>query len=148
MSLEGLDIGGSLAELVGADMVDWQEEVGILLRREFDGLLGIVQPVLLDPAVANAVPHGLEEGVGHGPADDDRVGLGQQVVDVAPILSDTFAPPSTTTNGLAGFASASDKKRSSFSIRNPTTRGLPVIALGTATIEASGRWAVPKASLT
>jgi len=67
---------------------------------------------------------------------------------IAAILSETLAPPSTTTKGLAGLARASERNRISFSTRNPETRGLPASAVGTATIEASGRWQVPKASFT
>ena len=66
---------------------------------------------------------------------------------IAATLSETFAPPSTTTNGLAGLVSASLRNLISFSTRNPETLG-PFTALGTATMDASGRWQVPKASLT
>ena len=65
-----------------------------------------------------------------------------------PILSDTLPPPRMPTNGRGGFDSKRSRISSSLATSMPTTRGLPFMAAGTATIEASLRWQVPKASLT
>src|ERR1041384_3881180 len=62
------------------------------------------------------------------------------------ILPLTLAPPSTARKGRFGFASASPRYLSSFSIRNPATAGLSSRA--TPTVLAWARCAEPNASLT
>src|SRR5256714_3520636 len=63
-----------------------------------------------------------------------------------PILSETFAPPMMTTNGLAGLSSSSWRYLSSFSIKKPIARFS--MNMVTPTVEAWARCAAPKASLT
>ena len=55
-------------------------------RRIFAGglgeeLLGQIDLVALDEALADFLPLGEEEGVGHGAADQQRVGLGEELLD-------------------------------------------------------------------
>ena len=64
------------------------------------------------------------------------------------ILSETLAPPITATYGCWGSPSKVSRIRSSFSTRKPIARRSGGNCSGTATIEASSRWQVPKASLT
>ena len=64
------------------------------------------------------------------------------------ILSETFAPPITATIGVLGWPSRVSRICSSFSTRKPMARRSGGKHSGTATIEASSRWQVPKASLT
>ena len=64
------------------------------------------------------------------------------------ILSETLAPPITETSGFFTSPSKFSRICSSFSTRNPSARLPGGNASGTATMEASSRWQVPKASLT
>jgi hypothetical protein len=73
--------------------------------------------------------------------------LGSRLV-IAGSLSETLAPPRMTTKGASGLASVSERYLISFSTRKPTSAGLALEARGTATMHASVRWQVPKASLT
>ena len=66
------------------------------------------------------------------------------------ILSETFAPPRITTNGLSGDLSSSPRNCNSRSISNPATHW-PSRALSTSAtpaVEACARCAAPKASFT
>jgi len=56
-----------------------------------------------------------------------------------PILSEALPPPSIPRNGRFGCDKSSFRISSSFATSVPTTRGFPVIAAGTAYIEASFR---------
>ena len=56
-----------------------------------------------------------------------------------PILSETLAPPRTPMNGRLGDDSNCPKMSNSLATNRPTTRGLPIIACGRATIDASLR---------
>ncbi len=62
-----------------------------------------------------------------------------------PTLSETLAPPSSTTNGRAGSVSRPPRARSSASMSRPATAGS---RCATPSVEAWARWAAPKASLT
>ncbi len=57
---------------------------------------GDVELVGLDPALADRVPLGLQEGVGHRPADQQLVDLRSRF-SMTRILSETLAPPITAT---------------------------------------------------
>ena len=67
------------------------------------------------------------------------------IFSMTPILSDTLAPPSSTTKGRAGSASSRPRISSSRAMSRPATPGS---TSGTPTVEACARWAVPKASFT
>ena len=62
---------------------------------------------------------------------------------ITPILSATFAPPNTTTNGFSGLSNALSAVNS-FSIKNPNAEG---ILEAIPTFDACALWIVPKASL-
>ena len=62
------------------------------------------------------------------------------------ILSDTFAPPSTATNGRSGDASASPRYFSSSSIRKPAAACGSSFAMPS--VDAWARWLDPNASFT
>ena len=66
---------------------------------------GQLDLVLLDQRVADGLPLGLQEGVGHGAADEQRVHLGSRF-SITSILSETLAPPRMATNGRSGLPSA------------------------------------------
>ena len=66
---------------------------------------------------------------------------------ITPILSDTFAPPSTATYGRSGFSMRAPSFFSSVFTRKPAARR-PAKWFGTRATEASPRWQVPNASLT
>ena len=67
---------------------------------------------------------------------------------MTPILSETLDPPITAIIGGLGCLSKASRIRSSFSTRKPIPRDSGGNWPGTATIDASSRWQVPKASLT
>jgi hypothetical protein len=95
-------VGG---ELVGEDVVDGQEEADAFGLGFFEGGFGDVDLVGFDEGLAGGLALRVEEGVGHASADDDGVGLVEQVVD-DPILSETLAPPMMATKGLSGSVRA------------------------------------------
>ncbi len=80
-----LGVGG---ELGSALVVDRQEElhaVGLGLGKH---LLGVIKTVRLEQGLANLEALGLLEGIGHAAADDDGVGLLEQVVDDVDLVGD------------------------------------------------------------
>ena len=64
---------GSLAELLGADVVDGKDDLDALLLRLLEEGLGGVDIVGLEEALADLAAQDTDEGVGHAAADDDRV---------------------------------------------------------------------------
>ena len=84
----GLGLGG---ELAGGHGVGGQQELHAVALGLVDHLQGVVQLVVLAQAVADGAALGLGEGVGHAAADDDGVGLLQQVVDDADLIADLGA---------------------------------------------------------
>jgi len=67
------------------------------------------------------------------------------ILSMTPILSETLAPPSTTTNGRWGSVSSLPSISSSRVSNSPATAGS---RWATPSVEACARWAAPKASLT
>ena len=81
-------VGG---ELVGADVVDRQQELHALRAGEFQHLPGVVKLVELAERLADIVALRLEKGVGHAAADDQNVDLGQQVLHDGQFVGDLGA---------------------------------------------------------
>lgn len=78
---EGLHIGTHFGEAGGADVVDGEVELALVLGRGFEDALGIGDAVFLDAAGTGEATQSAEEGVGHGTADEDGLSLGKQVLD-------------------------------------------------------------------
>src|SRR5690606_9566012 len=57
----------------------------------FQQLTGQLENVILNQRIAHWVPLGLEKGVGHRPADQDRIGFTEQVADDANLVADLRA---------------------------------------------------------
>ena len=90
---------------------------------------------------------GLHEQVRHRPADQHLVDPAQQALDEADLVRH-LGPAEDAEHRPRRVGQQRSRISSSLATSLPTTRGLPFIAAGTATIEASLRWQVPKASLT
>jgi hypothetical protein len=131
-------------EPVRADVVDRQDDRDPARLGLLDQLADDLRPLRVEEAVADLHPvEDLLEGEGHAAADDDLVGLVDQVADEG-ILSAIFAPPRMARSGLRGLAITAANALSSASMRNPAAFSGRL----TPTIEEWARWAVPKASFT
>ena len=86
-----LNGGGVLRELGSADAVYRQEQLHALGRGLVHHFLRVLDPVGLEQALADGVALGHLEGVGHAAADNDGVGLLEQVVDYADLVADLRA---------------------------------------------------------
>ena len=86
----------------------------------------------------------LLEGEGHAAADDDLVGLFEEIVDQRDLVGDLGPAEDRQQRALAGWSSTAVNALSSASIRNPAT----FCGSFTPTIDECARWAVPKASFT
>ena len=84
----GLGVGG---KLLGGQGVGGQQQLHAAILGLGNHLQGIAQFVALAQAGANGTALGLGKGIGHAAADDDGVGLVQQVVDDADLIADLGA---------------------------------------------------------
>ena len=82
---------GVVGEAVGGHGVGGQQQLHAVLSGLFDHLQRIVQLVILTQALADLAALGLGKGVGHAAADDDGVGLIQQIADHAQLVADLGA---------------------------------------------------------
>ena len=80
-----LRVGG---ELVGEDVIDGQQKVDALLLRLGERGLGDVDLVGFDERLAGCLALGVEEGVGHASADDQRGGAIEKAVDDVDLVGD------------------------------------------------------------
>jgi hypothetical protein len=90
-------------ELVGEDVVDGQEEADAVCFGFGEGGFGDVELVGFDEGLAGGLALGVEEGVGHASADDDGVGLGEEVVDDHDFVGD-FGSADDGDEGLDGVS--------------------------------------------
>ena len=101
-----LGVGGKLG---GAEVIHRQEELDALLRRLFQHVIAVVQPVGLQKALAHAAALGPGKGVGHAAADDNGVGNVQEVIDHADLGGDLAAAQDGHQGALgAGHSAAHD----------------------------------------
>ena len=82
---------GVVGEVVRRHGVRGQQQLHAVLPGLFKHIQGVVQLVVFAQALADAAALGLGKGVGHAAADDDGVGLIQQVVDDADLVADLRA---------------------------------------------------------
>jgi len=104
-----------------------------------------VELVVFDQGLADRQAIRLEERVSHRAADEQRVDAPRKF-SMTSILSETFAPPSTATNGRSGEASAMPRYLISSSIRKPAAAFGSSFAMPS--VDACARWLEPKASFT
>ncbi|BFO20549.1 hypothetical protein SHKM778_69370 [Streptomyces sp. KM77-8] len=92
---DGGRVGGRLGlhvgELCGDQGVDRQQQLDTVLRGALQVLLDGRDLVLLEQRRADLVALGLEEGVRHAAADEDAVGLAEQLVDDGELVGDLGA---------------------------------------------------------
>ena len=75
------DLGfGLLVQPVGHHAVHRQIEFDVPLQGLGHGLLGGIQQAVLHQGFPHFIAHGLEKGVGHGPADDHLVHVLQEIL--------------------------------------------------------------------
>ena len=100
------DLRGSVGgELVGEDVVDGQQEANSLGCRFGEGFLGGIDLVRFEERLAGVLPLGLEEGVGHAAADEERVDFAQQILDDLDLVRDFGAAEDGYEGALGCFES-------------------------------------------
>jgi hypothetical protein len=80
---------GIRGELVAGDVVNWQDKLDVVLLGLLDQVADDLAASLIEQAVADLdALEGLLEGKRHATADDDRVDLGEKVVDQLDLVAD------------------------------------------------------------
>ena len=79
---------GVVGELVGEDVVGGEEKLDVVAFGLVEGGLGGLDLVGFDEGFAGGLALCVEEGVGHGSADEDGVGLAEEVVDDLDLVGD------------------------------------------------------------
>ena len=93
-------------EPVGEDVIDGQEEFHLPCGGLGERGLRYVDLVGLDERLAGGLALGVEEGVGHGAADEQRVHLAEQGVDDLNLVRGPWRRPMIATKGRLGSVTA------------------------------------------
>ena len=126
-------------------MVDGEEEADAFGLGFGERGLGDVDLVGLDERFSGGLALGVEEGVGHAAADDDGVGLVEQVVDDLDLVGD-LGSADDGDEGLVGFGERFAEVGQLLLHEQPGGGALTKWVMPS--VEAWARWALPKASLT
>jgi len=125
--------------------VNGEDEVGPPLPGAGEDGPGRFQLVGLDQGLADIQALGFEKRVGHGAADQDVVGLADEVLDDRDLVGN-LGPAQDGHVGLEGRVNGPTEVFDLFLSRNPAA--LSLTKAGIPTTEAWARWLDPKASLT
>ena len=126
-------------------MIERQQEFHVALLGVLDDLAGQIELVVLYAGFSDFCALGLQEGVGHGAANNQGVDFVQQVLDDGDLVAD-FGAAEDGDKGLFGVVQVLPRYSSSFSMSRPAADFWTNLV--TPTVEAWARCAEPKASLT
>jgi hypothetical protein len=127
------------------DRVARQHEAHALAPRLREDPLGVLELILLDQALAPSSMPLAARNVFAIPPPTSTAWQRDSSASRTSSLPETFAPPMTAWNGLAGFSSSRDSASTSRSISRPATAGRWWVI---PSVDACARCAAPKASLT
>ena len=132
-------------DLLGHDHVDREHDPHLVLLGRPQDPPRVLDPIRFGEALADRLALGQQERVGHPATEDQQVDLRQQVVDDLDLVADLGAAEDRRERPLRRLEQLARASSSSRSISSPAYAGS---SLGTPTVLACARWAVPNASLT